>query len=230
MLLSIIIPVYNEERTLEALIQAVKSVHLPSPLEKEIVIINDGSKDQTDNILKAFEGDPQIRIFHFKQNQGKTAAVKYGFEKASGDILLIQDADMEYSPENYEVLLSPILKDNARVVYGSRFKGDIERMEWINRLANLISCWTFSLLYKVQITDINTCFKVFRKEVLKAIEITSQDFSFETEITAKLVKQGFPIVEVPIRYVARTKEDGKKITWGRAWTMYWEIIRNKYRS
>ena len=226
MKLSIIIPAYNEEHTIETVIDAVKSVKHQDNLEKEIIIVNDGSTDRTAQILDKYTSDPVIKIFHQK-NMGKTAALSEGIKDATGDIILIQDADLEYMPDHYPKLVEPILKGETAVVYGSRFKGTIKDMTFINRFANVLSNIVFNLLFKTNITDINTCYKIFKKDIIKNITIESKDFTFETEVTAKLINQGQKIIEIPIDYVARSKEEGKKINWLKAWKMFWGIIKYK---
>jgi len=225
-LLSIIIPIYNEESFIDMVIKKINSARLSGNIHKEIILINDGSTDQTNKRLQQYNNDPAIKIFHQDTNKGKTAAVKLGIQQSQGDIILIQDADLEYDPDDYQALLEPIITSRARVVYGSRFKGTIDNMSLINRFANIISNMTFNFLFRTRLTDINTCYKVFKKEVLKDPAITSKrKFTFDTEITAKLVQWGYTIYEVPIRYVARSKQEGKKITWKDALEMYWAIIQ-----
>ncbi len=226
MKLSIVIPAYNEESTIEEIISKVRAVSLPGGLSREIVIVDDGSKDRTADILSRFSGQADMVIVH-QSNQGKTAALLTGFKNATGDILLIQDADMEYDPNQYSKLLAPILEGSAEVVYGSRFLGRIDAMEPINRWANKISNRTFRFLYGVDLTDINTCYKVFTRRVLEGMVITSRNFAFETEFTVKLLSRGFTIKEVAIDYTARTHKAGKKIKWLTALEMFWPII--KYR-
>ncbi len=240
MKLSVVIPAYNEEATIEEIISKVRAVSLPEGLSREIVIVNDGSVDRTADILNRFApplagqggqappvgGQADIVIVH-QSNQGKTAALLTGFKNATGDILLVQDADLEYDPRQYPKLLAPILEGRAEVVYGSRFLGRIDAMKPINRLANEISNRTVGILYGVDITDINTCYKVFTRRALEAVTITSRNFSFDTEFTVQLLSTGFTIVEVPIDYTARSRKAGKKIKWSTALEMYWQII--KYR-
>lgn len=225
MKLSIIIPVYNEALFISGVIRKVRCVELPYGVTKEIIIIDDGSTDRTSAILNRYSADNTIRIYHKYNRTGKAAAIRLGIEKSGGDIILIQDADLEYNPEDYPMLIDPILKNKASVVYGSRFKGRLERMALINRIANLVSNITLNLLYKTNISDVNTCYKVFRKEVLNQINISSRGFMFETEITAKLLNLGYKIYEVPIRYRARLRKEGKKMTWLGALHMYWGIIK-----
>ena len=224
MKLSIIVPVYNEERTVLAILKNIEAVSLPHNITKEIIVIDDGSTDTTKEKLKELT-NPSIKIFSHPNNQGKTAAVKLGIEKSTGDIILIQDADLEYSPTSYPELLEPILNNKASVVYGSRFQGNIENMELINRLANRISNITVNFLYHTRLTDIHTCFKVFKKEVIKNIKIESRHFSFDAEITAKLLNKGYNIIEVPIPYTARSRKSGKKINWFTATEGYFVLLK-----
>jgi glycosyltransferase involved in cell wall biosynthesis len=225
--LSIIIPAYNEESTIEQIVEKVREVSLPAGLDREIVIVNDGSKDRTGDILGRLKGQAGTVVVE-QSNQGKTAALLTGFKNASGDVLLIQDADLEYDPSQYVKLLAPILEGHAEVVYGSRFLGRIQGMEPVNRWANEISNWTFRCLYGVGITDINTCYKVFTRRALEGMNITSRNFAFETEFTVKLLKKGFTIKEVAIDYTARSRKAGKKIKWTTALEMFWPIIKYRF--
>ncbi len=226
--LSIIIPVYNEEKTIIPLLQKVLAAELPAGVTREVIVINDGSSDGSWSKLQTFKNHPQVKLFQQQKNSGKTAALRLGIEKAGGDIILIQDADFEYNPIDYPALLKPVLQGEVAVVYGSRLKGSTTRMTLINRFANIVSTATFNLLFGTRLTDINTCYKVFKKATLENIEITSRNFTFETEITAKLVGTGHTIKEVPIHYSARSKDEGKKITWAKALEMYSGIIRYRF--
>lgn len=230
MKLSVLIPVYNEEATIAQVIDAVKTVILPSGMDREIVVVNDGSTDGTARVLERLKGDPLVRVFHQPSNQGKTAALRRCIREASGDLLLVQDADLEYNPSEYPALLKPLLDGRADVVYGSRFMGTIRHMKGVNRWANVISNVTFRLLYGRNITDINTCFKLFRAADIKNLSIISEHFAFETEVTAKLARKGLRILEIPIAYEARSEAQGKKINWPTAWGMYWAIIRFRFQD
>ncbi|MCS7280991.1 MAG: glycosyltransferase family 2 protein [Desulfobacterota bacterium] len=213
MLLSVIIPVYNEAKTI---IEIVKKVH-GSPYEKEIIVVDDGSTDGTKEILEnslELKKIPNIKIIFHKKNMGKGAAIRSGLEVATGEIILIQDADFEYDPIEYPNLLSPILEGKADVVYGSRFLGGPHRVLYFwhyvgNKLITLLS----NMFTDLNLTDMETGFKVFRREIIKDINIESNDFCFEPEITAKVAKKRCRIYEVPISYYGRTYEEGKKITW-----------------
>ncbi|MDD5691132.1 MAG: glycosyltransferase family 2 protein [Candidatus Omnitrophica bacterium] len=229
MKISIIIPAYNEEKTITLVLDKVFSVTLPEGMAREVIVVNDGSRDQTAEVLRRYVERQDMKILH-QTKQGKTAALVWGIAKAGGDILLIQDADLEYDPIQYPALLDPILKREVDVVYGSRFLGGIKDMRWINYWANRISNWTLRALYRVILTDINTGYKVFKREVIKGIHIHSRNFAFETEVTVKLIRKGIRIKEVPIKYVARSHREGKKISWLTALEMYWPIIKYRFYS
>ncbi len=224
MKLSVIIPVYNEMQTLDALMRKVKNAQLPPKVEKEIVVVNDGSTDGTPEIIERHRGEPQVKIIHQPGNMGKTLAVMAGMEASTGDIIIIQDADLEYDPCDYPLLIEPILDKRATVVYGSRFKGRIRKMPFISRVANSISNVTLNILFGSKISDIHTCYKVFRKGALDLSGMSTKHFMFDIEITATFLSRGEAIFEVPIGYAARTKKEGKKITWLQALELYWWII------
>jgi len=230
MKISVVIPAYNEKTTVSFIVKQALAAFLPKGISREIIVVDDGSSDGTGEVLQRFRDRPEVRVFSLKKNSGKAAALVRGIQESSGDIIIIQDADFEYSPENYCRLIEPILSGKAPVVYGSRFLGTIANMTRTNRTANIISNVTFNLLYGTQLTDINTCHKAFRAPVIKNIEITSSNFAFETEVTAKIVQQGINIVEIPIAYQARTRSEGKKINWGKALEMFWGIVRYKTNS
>ena len=208
--LTVVMPVYNERVTVAEIIRRVRSADVPVDLE--VVVVDDGSSDGTDQILKAIE-DSTVRVVTHPANQGKGAAVRTGIGRARGDIVLIQDADLEYDPDDWPALLDPILKGKAHVVYGSRFTGARKNMlltHWIgNRFLSLVT----NLLYATTLSDMETCYKVFDRRVLDGITIASDRFDFEPEITAKVLRRGFRIFEVPISYAGREPEEGKKITW-----------------
>jgi glycosyltransferase involved in cell wall biosynthesis len=230
MKLTIIIPVYNEERTILEVVTAVLAAPLPDGMSREVLVVNDGSTDRTSQHLDRISGDVLVRVFHQPGNQGKAAAIRRGIREASGDLILIQDADLEYSPREYMNLCLPILSNDADVVYGSRFLGKIRAMKPVNRFANNFSNMIFRCLYKVTLTDINTCYKVFRAKDIKAFPLVAEHFAFETEVTARVIKAGLRLIEVPINYRARTIEQGKKIDWPKALGMFWGIIRFRFEK
>lgn len=209
MKLSVIIPVFNEEKTLKKLLDKVINVKLD--IEKEIIIVNDCSTDNSKNILKEYQNIVQ-KIIHHNTNQGKGGAIKTGIKYATGELIVVQDADLEYNPEELNNLIKPIMSKKAQVVYGSRFlenkgkKGSI-----FNYCANKFLTKLTNILIKQNLTDMETCYKVFKKEIIKDIEICENRFGFEPEITAKIAKKGINIYEMPISYNPRTKLEGKKI-------------------
>jgi glycosyltransferase involved in cell wall biosynthesis len=225
MKLSIIIPVYNEKATIDKIVHSILQTRLPYQFSKEIIIIDDGSTDGTRDVVQNYAQLQEVKLLFQKNNQGKTAAVKKGIENATGDYILIQDADLEYPATNYALLLEKAFEQNASVVYGSRFLGTIENMTWINKMANIISNKTMNCLFRTRMTDFHTCHKLLKKEIFERITIRSQNFSFDTEITAKILRHHIPIIEIPIDYVARDKKDGKKITWATALEAYWTLFK-----
>jgi glycosyltransferase involved in cell wall biosynthesis len=229
-ILSVIIPVYNETETLEALIDKVRSVDLSGlHLLREIVVVDDCSQDGTLEVAKRLDREGKIRLIGHSQNQGKGAALHTGFQEARGDIFLIQDADLEYDPEEYPKLLRPILDGKADVVFGSRFMGgEPHRVLYFwhyvgNRFLTLLS----NMMTNLNLTDMETCYKVFRAEVLKSIALEEKRFGFEPEVTAKIARSGCRIYEVGISYTGRTYSEGKKISWKDGLRALWCII--KYR-
>jgi glycosyltransferase involved in cell wall biosynthesis len=206
-----VIPVYNEVGTIQEIVSRVQAVDL----EKEIIIVDDGSTDGTRELLQEITlSQDNVRVLYHDRNQGKGAALRTGFEGATGDIVIIQDADLEYDPKEYPVLLEPILDGRADIVYGSRFLGGPHRVLFFwhylgNRFLTLLS----NALTNLNLTDMETCYKVFKREVLNDIQLKSNRFGFEPEFTAKIAKKGFRIYETPISYSGRTYAEGKKIGW-----------------
>ena len=208
--LSVLVPVYNERSTIGEVIRRIRSVDVP--LEVEIVVVNDGSSDGTDKVLATLE-DSTVRVFNHAQNQGKGAALRTGLEAATGDLIIIQDADLEYDPEDWIKLLDPIMKHKAFVVYGSRFTGERKNMLLLHWIGNRILSLVTNVLYATTLSDMETCYKCFDRRVIEPVHIISNRFDFEPEITAKVLRQGFRIYEVPISYAGREFDEGKKITW-----------------
>jgi glycosyltransferase involved in cell wall biosynthesis len=207
--LSVVIPVYNEERWVRELVRRVQA----TPIPKEIILVDDCSTDGTRAILKELESDA-VRVFHQAVNQGKGAALREGFRHATGDVVVVQDADLEYDPAEYPRLIQPILDGRADVVYGSRFIGDSHRVLYFwHSVANRFLTTLSNMFSNLNLTDMETCYKVFRREVLQNVRLRSNRFGFEPEITAKIAKRrpSWRIYEVPISYSGRTYEEGKKI-------------------
>jgi len=207
--LSIVIPVYNEARTVGALIEKVRALDL----DKEIIIVNDGSSDGTRESLRPFESQNGIRVHHSPVNLGKGASLRIGFSFASGDIVTIQDADLELDPAEFQRLIVPILDGTADVVYGSRFKDGGKKDSLSFYAANRGLAVLTNVLYRSSLTDIETCYKVFRRDVLSALTLRASRFEIEPELTAQVLKRGFRIVELPIGYNPRSRAEGKKISW-----------------
>ena len=208
--LSVIIPVFNERATVAEVIRRVRAVDVPLVLQ--VIVVDDGSSDGSDKVLNALE-DSTVHVIHHKVNQGKGAAVRTGLAEAHGDLVLVQDADLEYDPNDWARLLDPILRGKARVVYGSRFTGERKNMlpaHWVgNRFLSLVT----NVLYSSTLSDMETCYKLFDAQVLEGLTIVSDKFDFEPEITAKVLRRGHRIYEVPISYAGREPSEGKKITW-----------------
>ncbi|MBI2789622.1 MAG: glycosyltransferase family 2 protein [Elusimicrobia bacterium] len=208
--LSILIPVFNEKATVLELLRRVEAVDIP--LAKQVVIVDDGSTDGTRDLLHGL-GDRAIVVLH-ERNRGKGAALRTALARATGDIVLIQDADLEYDPADYPGLLVPILDGRADAVYGSRFLGGPHRVLFFwHYFGNMVFTLITNVLYNINLTDMGTCYKVFLTEKIKAIPLRSERFGIEAEITAKICKRHLRIYEVPISYSGRTYEEGKKITW-----------------
>ncbi len=225
MKLSVIIPIYNEKDTLEEIISRVQATGIPD----ELVLIDDGSTDGTVDIVKKFEGKEGFKVRLLQKNQGKGAAVRSGLDIATGDVLLIQDADLEYDPRDYPALLKPIEEGLADVVYGSRFLGGSRRvaMFW-HMVANKLLTLFTNILYNTILTDMETGYKVFKKEVVKDMPLHAKRFEFEPEFTAKILKRNYRIFEVPISFNPRDYEEGKKIGLPDAFEAIWALIKYRF--
>jgi glycosyltransferase involved in cell wall biosynthesis len=224
---SVIIPCYNEAQTIAQIVERVKETGIPH----EIVIVDDGSVDGTRDVLRQMQSqnDPQLKIIFHDVNQGKGAAVRTGFSTASGDVFMIQDADLEYDPADYPMLLKPIEDGKAKVVYGSRFLGGPRKtMFFWNMVANRGLTFATNVLYNTILSDMETCYKVFRAEVVHGMKLRSRRFEFEPEITAKVLKRGYRIYEVPISYNGREWHEGKKIKWTDAPIALWTLFRYRF--
>ena len=224
MKVSIIMPIYNEVELLPKVLDHVRAV----PLDKELVLVDDHSTDGTAEILRAEAEKPDTRVVYHERNQGKGAAIRTGLRHATGDIVIIQDADMEYVPAEIVSVVQPIIEGRVNVVYGSRFKGKIIGMKLPNRVANHVLAWMVTILYGHRITDEATAYKAFRREVIERIELTCRRFEFCPEVTAKVLRLGEKIEEVPVTYRARDFEAGKKIGWRDFFVAVWTLLKNRF--
>ena len=210
-LISIVVPVYNEARTVAAVIQRLVAIDLPAP--REILVVNDGSTDGTRQVLDQMTQRPELRIIHAEKNGGKGSAIRIGFSQASGTIVAIQDADLELDPAQLADLVSPILDGRTRVVYGSRFLAGRPDAPWLSIFANQVLTGTTNVLFGGRLTDMETCYKVMASDIARSLDLESNRFDIEPEITAKLLRAGHSILELPIRFEPRSRAQGKKIGW-----------------
>jgi len=222
---SIVIPVYCEEGTIRELFHRVCETGLP--IKKEIIIIDDKSTDNTVEILRELqENNPTIKVFFHERNKGKGAALRTGFSHVTGEIVIIQDADLEYDPRDYVKLMKPILEGKADVVYGSRFLGESQRVLYFwHYLGNKCLTLLSNIMSNLNLNDMETCYKVFRSNILENIQFKSDRFGFEAEFTMKVAKLGCRVYQVPVSYSGRTYEEGKKITWKDGLATFWHIVR-----
>jgi len=218
--LTVIIPAYNERDTILETLKRVLAV----PIVAEVIVVDDGSDDGTTDLLKSVT-DCRVRVLYRGVRSGKGAAIRTAIPEARGKLVVIQDADMEYNPDQLPSLADPILQERAQVVYGSRFRGRIQGMRWMNRLGNRLLTLAANILYGARITDEATCYKMFRTELLQNLKLRCVRFEFCPEVTARLLRQGIPILEVPIDYVGRDHAAGKKIRWWDFVSALWTLAR-----
>ena len=227
MKLSVVIPVYNEKKTLSELICRVEAVKL----EKEIIIVDDGSTDGTQNLLKKYEEQERFKVIYQSKNTGKGSALRAGFDKAEGEIIIVQDADLEYDPKEYPLLIEPILDGRADVVYGSRFLGGTHRVFFFwHYVGNKVLTTLSNMCTNLCLTDMETGYKVFRRTVLDSFILKCNRFGFEPEFTSKVARHAFRVYEVPISYSGRGYEEGKKIDWKDGVAALWFIFRFRFFS
>ncbi len=226
MKLSVIIPVYNERNTIQEILRRVRRVDL-GDMERELVVVDDGSTDGTRDIL-SMEADSTTKIILHETNKGKGAALRTGLANATGDLIIFQDADLEYDPDEYPRLIEPVLKGKAEVVYGSRFTGERRNMLFWHYVGNRLLVLITNILYNTTLSDMETCYKLFTRKSLEGIEIKSNRFDVEPEITAKILKKKIRIYEVPISYTGREIEEGKKISWRDGIPALWALIKYRF--
>lgn len=248
MKLSVLIPCYNEVATIEEIVRRVRAVDLrvrvfdgsyglpTAPdgsvelrLDKEIIIVDDGSVDGTRALLPALAQLPGVFVYYHERNMGKGAAVRTAIEKATGDVMVVQDADLEYDPRDYNALLQPILEGRAKAVYGSRFLGGPRKaMFFSHMLGNKLLTLFTNILFDTILSDMETCYKVFTREIAQQLRLKSHGWGFDPEITAKILKRGYRIYEVPISYTGREYTEGKKIDWRDGLTVMWTLLKYRF--
>jgi glycosyltransferase involved in cell wall biosynthesis len=222
-LLSVVMPVYNERTTIDEIVRRVLAV----PLRIELVVVDDGSEDGTTEILEQLQRELRFKLLRQK-NAGKGAALRRGFAEVTGDLVVIQDADLEYSPEEYPQLIELICDDKADVVYGSRFLGRHRAFMFAHYMGNKLVTFATNVLYNTMLTDMETCYKAMRIDVLRSMKLKSNGFGIEPEITAKIFKRGYRVYEVPITYAGRGYEQGKKITWRAGFGALWVLLKYRF--
>lgn len=227
--LSVVVPAYDERNTIVEVVRRMRAVDLPGALDLEIVIVDDGSSDGTRDVLPQL-GDSTVRVVYHDENRGKGAAVRSGFANVTGDLVLIQDADLEYDPEDWPLLINPILRGKAEVVYGSRFTGERRNMLFYHWMGNRFLSLLTNILYNTTLSDMETCYKLFDRRVIDSLSLRSDRFDIEPEITAKVLRKKIRIYEVPISYAGREFDEGKKITWRDGFAALWTLVKYRFVS
>jgi glycosyltransferase involved in cell wall biosynthesis len=227
--LSVIVPVFNERNTVVEVLRRMRAVELPDGIEREIIIVDDGSNDGTRDVLRQL-GDSTVRIVLHEGNRGKGAAVRTGLALASGDYVLIQDADLEYDPDDWPRLIAPVMRGRARVVYGSRFTGERRNMLFLHWVGNRLLSLVTNVLYNTTLSDMETCYKLVDRTLLVELGLRCNRFDIEPEITAKILRRRIRIYEVPISYMGREVDEGKKITWRDGFAALWTLVKFRVGS
>jgi glycosyltransferase involved in cell wall biosynthesis len=227
--LSIVVPVFNERNTLVEILRRMRAVELPDGIEREIIVVDDGSSDGTRDVLNQL-GDSTVRVVMHEVNRGKGAALRTGLAHATGEFVLVQDADLEYDPEDWPRMLNPVLRGKARVVYGSRFTGERRNMLLLHWIGNRFLSMTTNVLYNTTLSDMETCYKLIERDLVDSMKLHANRFDIEPEITAKILKRGIRIYEVPISYSGREFDEGKKITWRDGFSALWALVKYRFRD
>jgi glycosyltransferase involved in cell wall biosynthesis len=222
--LSVIVPVFNERNTVVEVVRRMRAVELPDGIEREIIIVDDGSNDGTRDVLRQL-GDSTVRIAMHEGNRGKGAAVRTGLALATGDYVLIQDADLEYDPDDWPRLIAPVMRGRARVVYGSRFTGERRNMLFLHWVGNRVLSLVTNVLYNTTLSDMETGYKLVDRALLVELDLRCDRFDIEPEITAKVLRRKIRIYEVPISYMGREVDEGKKITWRDGFAALWTLVK-----
>jgi glycosyltransferase involved in cell wall biosynthesis len=224
MLLSVIVPVYNERRTLAIVLEQVRRV----PIDKEIIVVDGGSVDGTRDVLAEEAKREGTRAIHEEQRSGRGNALKLGMAEARGEIVIFQDADLELDPADYPTLIEPLLRGDCQVVFGSRFLKGRPKMGFLQYVGNRVITETVNLLYGAKLTDVETCYQVFRKEAIEGLRLVNNDFAFTVELTVKLLKKGLVIQEIPIHYFPRGRAEGKKVYWADGFASLWTAVKYRF--
>ncbi len=225
--LTIVVPVFNEQQTIAEILHRVRAV----PVPKEVIVVDDCSADGTRAVLEQLADWPELRVIYKPRNEGKGAALRTGFAAATGDVVVVQDADLEYDPHDLPVLLGPILSGEADVVYGSRYLHDVPQdPSFLHRFGNQLLTWASNVFTGLRLTDMETCYKMIPRPLLQSLEIQQNRFGFEPEVTAKLARRGARIKELPIRYEGRGYKEGKKIGWRDGVNAFYCIVRYRWRD
>jgi glycosyltransferase involved in cell wall biosynthesis len=227
--LSVVVPVFNERNTLVEIVRRMRAVELPDSIEREIIVVDDGSDDGTRDVLKQL-GDSTVRVIMHPRNRGKGAAVRTGVASATGEYVLVQDADLEYDPEDWPKLLNPVLRGLTRVVYGSRFTGERRNMLFLHWIGNRFLSFVTNVLYNTTLSDMETCYKLLDRRLFDQLSLSADRFDIEPEITAKILRRGIRIYEVPISYAGREFDEGKKITWHDGFAALWTLVKYRFRD